>query len=182
MYFYLDDNPENKDYVYSEAIDLMTDLRQAGLRVEFYSKEQAFDLLSKRLPDVMQDLDKFGIENPLPPTLYVMFRTQTEYNYLKSALLKYEGILENLDDFQRGVTFGEQEQRVATVINLMNTIQIGSYALIAIVITIIVAFLRYAIEINFLRFQKQIELEKLLGAPYWKIAAPFLLYIASTLL
>jgi cell division protein FtsX len=63
----------------------------------------------------------------------------------------------------------------------MQTVQKGAYALIVIVIAIIVAFLGYAIEINFLRFQKQIELEKLLGAPYWKIVSSFLLYVLSTL-
>jgi cell division protein FtsX len=67
--------------------------------VEFYSKEEAFGLLADRLPDVIDNLDKFGIDNPLPPTLYVMFRNKSEYEYLKSTLEEYAPILDNLDDF-----------------------------------------------------------------------------------
>lgn len=49
-------------------------------------------------------------------------------------------------------------------------------------IVILTFFLWYSINLHFLRFYKQIELEKLLGAEYRKIALPFWLYTAFLLL
>lgn len=90
VYFYLNDDPKAKDVVYAQAIQLMKELKDAHMEVEFYSKEDAFVLLEKRLPNVIGSLEKFGIENPLPPTIYVMFRSQQEYEQLKTIVLKYE--------------------------------------------------------------------------------------------
>lgn len=181
MYFYLNDDPKSKDVVYAQAIDLMKELKKAGLEVEFYSKEDAFLLLEKRLPNVIGSLEKFGIDNPLPPTIYVMFRSQSEYEYLKKTLLQYEGILGDLKNITGWFTFTQQEARIATVINMMHALIMTSWWLIVLVVVILICFLWYSINLNFLRFYKQIELEKLLGAQYRKIALPFRLYMATIL-
>ncbi len=182
MYFYLNDDPKSKDVVYAQTIELMKELKDAGMEVEFYSKEDAFILLEKRLPNVIGNLEKFGIENPLPPTLYVMFRSQQEYEQLKTIVLKYEWIIGDLKKMTGWFSFTQQEARVATVINLMHALIMTSRGLIILVIVILTFFLRYSINLHFLRFYKQIELEKLLGAEYRKIALPFRLYTAVLLL
>jgi cell division protein FtsX len=182
MYFYLNDDPKYKDIVYSQAIELMKELKDAGMQVEFYSKEDAFVLLEKRLPNVIGSLEKFGIANPLPPTIYVMFRNQEEYEQLKTIVLKYEAIIGDLKKMTWWFTFTEQEARVATVINLMHALIGTSWWLIVLVVVILAFFLRYSINLHFLRFYKQIELEKLLGAEYRKIALPFWLYTAVLLI
>ena len=64
---------------------------------------------------------------------------------------------------------------------MMNSLQYLSYGLMVMIIVIIFSFLVYSIRINFFRFQKQIEVEKLLGAPYVRIIAPFLLSVVITL-
>jgi cell division protein FtsX len=107
-------------------------------------------------------LEKYNIENPLPPTIYVLFDSKQEYEAMKTIVLNYEENIINLTDVTKGLTFGEQEQRVEKVINLMNVIQYLSYFLIAITVIIVISFLGYAIRLNFFRFQKQIEVEKLL--------------------
>ena len=64
----------------------------------FYSKEDAFNVLEKKLPNVIGNLQQYGIPNPLPPTLYVLFDNQKEYDALKEIVLDYESIIINLDD------------------------------------------------------------------------------------
>jgi cell division protein FtsX len=50
------------------------------------------------------------------------------------------------------------------------------------VVAVIIAFLRYAIKLSFVRFRKQLEVEKLLGATYAQIKAPFMLQVIVILL
>lgn len=182
VYFYLDDVAYDSEVLYAKAIELMWWLEEKWLEVAFYSKEDAFDLLSQRLPDVVGSLEAFNIDNPLPPTLYILFDSQEQYDILKDTLVRYEDMIVNLDDVSSGLSFGEQEQRVAKVINLMNFLKYLSWFLVSITVLIMLVFLLYALRINFFRFRKQLEVEKLLGAPYIKIIAPFLLYIWSILL
>jgi len=182
VYFYLDDTVWSKDAVYAQAIELMNVLETEWLEVTFFSKEDAFGLLAKRLPDVIGSLERYNIANPLPPTLYVLFDNQEEYESMKTIISSYDNTIINLDDVTAGMAFGDQEQRIAKVINMMNLMKYLSWFLIGITVLIIVAFLLYAIRINFFRFHKQIEVEKLLGAPYEDIIAPFLLYVWLILL
>ena len=182
IYLYLRDNSAAQDVLYSELIEMKTELEEAWLGVTFYSKDDAFELLEQRLPNVIGSLERYGIANPLPSTLYVTFSNQQEYTILKDVILAYEHIIVNLDDVTGTFSFGAQEQRIATVVNLSEVIRYLSYFLIAIIVLIIIVFLQYAININFFAFRKQLEVEALLWAPYDKIAAPFLLYAGSMLL
>ncbi len=181
IYFYLDDGQGKEDQVYTKAIEMIDEMEQVGLQVDFYSKEDAFKLLEKRLPNVIWNLEKYGISNPLPPTLYVTFRNQQDYEVLKSLIIRYDDIIMNLDDLQAWRSFSQQENRVAKVINLTNLVTYLAYFLMSVIVIIIIAFLLYAIKINFFRFHPQIELEKLLGATYNQIKGPFLLYVLVTL-
>lgn len=182
VYFYLDDSSEEKDEIYAKAIDMMQEMQNNWLEVSFYSKDDAFSLLKQRLPEVIWSLEKYNIDNPLPPTLYVLFDSKEEYETMKTIVLNYENDIMNLDDVTQWLTFGEQEQRIEKVVNLMNFMKYLSYFLIAITIVIVISFLWYAIRLNYFRFQKQIEVEKLLWAPYLKIISPFLLYTTFILL
>ena len=65
---------------------MMDVLKKAGLEVNFYSKKDAFDVLSKKLPNVIGSLEQYGIQNPLPPTLYVLFDNQKEYESMKKIV------------------------------------------------------------------------------------------------
>lgn len=182
IYFYLDDATSSpQDTVYTQTIQLLSELEQVGLQADFYSKEDAFRLLEKRLPNVIGNLEKYGIANPLPPTLYVTFRNQQDYEVLKSLIIRYDDIIMNMEDLQASWSFDQQQNRVAKVIGLTNFVSYGAYFLIAIILVIIIAFLLYAIQINFFRFQTQIELEKLLWATYGQIKAPFLWYVLAAL-
>ena len=182
VYLYLNDSEEIKDLVYSEAIAMKSDLESAWMSVDFYSKEDAFQILEERLPNVIDNFERYGIDNPLPPTLYIQFSNEQDYSRLKDIVLSYEEVIVNLSDLEtEWFTFTEQERRSANVINLTNFLSQFSYFLIAVILIIIIAFLLFGLKITFYRFREQIEVEKLLGAWYFHIKKPFLMMSAIVL-
>lgn len=183
VYLYLDDTEVAKDLIYSEAIDMKSELEAAWMTVDFYSKDDAFEILEERLPNVIDNFERYGIDNPLPPTLYIQFSNEQDYSRLKDIVLSYEDVIINLSDLESSwFTFTEQERRSANVINLTNFLNQFSYFLIAIVLAIIIAFLLFGLKITFYRFREQIEVEKLLWAGYFHIKKPFLIMSAIVLL
>lgn len=183
VYLYLDDAEQVKDVVYAEAIDMKSKLEGAGMTVDFYSKEEAFKILEQRLPNVIDNFEKYGIENPLPPTLYIQFSNEQEYSRLKDIVLSYENVIMNLSDLEtEWFAFTEQERRSANVINLTNFLSQFSYFLVLIILAIIIAFLLFWLKITFYRFWEQIEVEKLLWAWYFHIKKPFLIMSGMVLL
>jgi len=81
-------------------IDFKTQLEKAGLKVDYLSKDEAIKTLSKRLPNVIKNFERYGIENPIPPTLYITFKSQKEYDTMRKIVddKKYQDILLNLSD------------------------------------------------------------------------------------
>lgn len=174
VYLYLDDS-RDADEIYADAIQMKGSLEKSGMQVDFYSKQEAFSILESRLPNVIENFEKYGIDNPLPPTMYVKFRDEQEYWAMKKIINKYEDIIMNLDDLgTEWFTFSEQERRSADVINLTNFLSKFVYFLIAVVLLTVLAFLLYGLRIIFYRFAKQIQVEKLLWADYFQIKKPFL--------
>lgn len=177
IYFYIKEDVNQKDKIYSKAINLKSDLEEQWLKVEFYSKEDAFKLLEKRMPEIIKNFEKYGIENPLPPTIYVIFDNKEKYDKLVSTIDNYKDIIINTDDVSLWKTFTQQEDRIVNVINFTNFMVIFTYFLIAILVVIIMSFLLFVIKNNFYVFYKQIEVEKLLWAFYWQIKSPFIINI-----
>jgi cell division protein FtsX len=64
----------------------------------FSSKDDALAFLQKKIPDVVNNFQKFGIDNPLPATLYVMFDSDSKYESLKTIILKNKDIILNTKD------------------------------------------------------------------------------------
>ncbi len=170
VYLYLNDTDLSEDFVYAEAIDMKEELEDAWLDVEFYSKEDAFNVLEERLPNVIGNFEKYWIENPLPPTMYVQFSDEADYRRLKDAVLKYEDIILNLNDIsEEWFALSDQEHRSSQVINLTNFLTTFSYVLIWVIWIIIISFLLFGLQLTFYRFKKQVEVEKLLWAWYFRI-------------
>jgi len=166
---------ENRDLM----INLKTRLENAGLKVQYLSKEKAIKTLAKRLPNIINNFEKYGIKNPIPPTMYIIFRTQDEYNTMKNIVSdpKYKDIILNLSDIWTQKSFKEQESRVKKIISFSNFLT-KFYVSISIWLFVsILWFLIMAIKINFYSYYAQIEVEKLLWFPYFRIISPFLLYV-----
>lgn len=59
MYFYIKDVPENEANIYKQVMILKEKLQSEGLKVDFSTKEDALQLLQKRLPDLTGSFEKF---------------------------------------------------------------------------------------------------------------------------
>jgi cell division protein FtsX len=90
---------------------------------------------------VVGNFEKYGISNPLPATLYVMFRNQSQYEDLKAVILKHKDIILNIKDVDPDKSLQQQENRVLTIINLSNFVVRISYVIIAILLAMIISFL-----------------------------------------
>lgn len=112
---------------------MIDELKEAGLETTFFSKEQAFQRLTAQVPDVLPDLEKYGVDNPLPATIYVTFRSEEEYQIMKSIVMRYEALISNSNDVSSGVRFTQQEERIQTVMNVLLGVQsLGVFLIISI--------------------------------------------------
>jgi len=175
MFFYIKDIPWNEHIVYEEILSLKDTLESEGLQVEFSSKEDAFQFLQKRVPDVINSFNKFGIENPLPATLYVMFDDEDEYQLLRETIVEYKNIILNIKDIDEWSTLKQQENRVLTIINFTNFIMILSYILVGILTLIILVFLTFLLGNIFQKFRHDLWVKKLLWATHSQLIKSFML-------
>jgi cell division protein FtsX len=181
VYLYIKSIPSQEDRITQQVIEMKTALEAQGMEVQYYSRQDAFDTLSKKLPDVVESFDKYGISNPLPATMYIMFKDSSQYEILKTIASKYQPIIVNSLDTTRDTHLRKQEQRVINVINLGNVVTIISYGLVLFLIMIIVVFLLFIIRIKFYGFKDVIQVQKLLGASYAQIKWPYLIHIGLIL-
>lgn len=182
IYFYIKDEPSRKDEIYTQIISMKNELETSWLKTEFYSKEHALELLQKRMPDIIKSFDKYWIENPLPPTIYVIFDNKEKYDKLKEITQKYNDIILNIEEISKRESFVEQEKRITNVINLTNFFVLFSYFMIWILIVIIISFLLLIIRLSFYSLYNQIEIEKLLWSYFYQIKFPFYIQIWSILI
>jgi cell division protein FtsX len=177
VYLYIKSIPSQEDRITKQVFEMTKELEDQWMKVEYYSREDAFDTLSKKLPDVVESFDKYGISNPLPATMYIMFKDTSEYDKLKAIATKYQPIIVNSLDTTRDTNLRKQEQRVINVINLGNVATVVSFWLVAFLVAIIVVFLLFIIRIKFYGFKDVIQVQKLLGATYTQIKWPYLVHI-----
>lgn len=100
MYFYVTQGV-GQDVDNQTAVSLIDELKEAGIETTFFSKEQAFKRLTAQVPDVIQDLEKYGIENPLPATIYVSFDGEEEFQVVRSIVMRYESLIANSNDLTK---------------------------------------------------------------------------------
>lgn len=165
-------------------IDLQDSLRNAWLKVVYFKKEDAMKKLSKRLPKIFEDFEKYWIENPIPPTLYITFSSESQYKLMRDIVnsKKYQDILLNLSDIWDQESFKEQETRISKIIEFSNFL-IKFYVFLSIVLALIILwFLTLILQLNFYSFIGQIEVEKLVWFNYFQIKWPFLFYTIFVIL
>jgi len=163
---------------YSLILDLKTQLENTGLKVNYLSKDEAIKTLSKRLPNIIKNFEKYGIDNPIPPTLYITFTSQKEYNTMRKIVddKKYQDIFLNLSDIWDKNSFKDQEKRISKIIEFSNFL-INFYIFLSVILFLIILwFLTLILKLNFYSFFDQIEVEKLLWFTYFQIKLPFLFH------
>lgn len=174
IYFYIRDIPGDENNTYKKIITLKEDLEKQWLDVIFSSKEDAFKFLEKRVPELITNLKKFDITNPLPATLYVMFQNDSQYESLKNSILKYKELILNIKDIDQWSTLKQQENRILSIINLANFIKVLSYTLIIVLWLIILAFLLFLVNNIFNTFHTDLSIKKILWATTNQIQESFL--------
>lgn len=181
MYFYIKESPETQDLTYKSIIDLQNELQKQWLKVMFSSKDDAMKFLSNKLPEISQNFEKFGIDNPLPATLYVMFSSHKEYEILKKTILNYKDIILNIKDISQSTTIQDQENRILNIINLNNFVIGISIIIVLFLILVIFTFLAYQTNFMFQYLKKHIEIKNLLWWSYFDIIKEFVIINTSTL-
>ena len=175
MYFYIKDTTTvstltgSNTEIYKRVITLKDELESKWLKVMFSSKDDALAFLEKKIPDVVNNFEKFGIENPLPSTLYVMFDSDSKYEALKTIVEKNKDIILNTKDLDTWSSLKQQENRVLTIINLSNFVVGLSYVIIAILFFIIISFIGFLLKNIFHTFHRELEVKKILWATYNQI-------------
>ena len=179
VYFYIKTLSNKEDEINWKVIEFKQKLEQAWLKVEHHTKAEAFKTLTQKLPTVAKSFEKYGINNPLPQTLYVTFDNQNQFNVLKSIVPQYNDIILEYSEDKQQEAFKRQQDTIVNAINFSNIITRTSSILVAMIIIIMITMLLYVIRVKFMSFIKDIEVQKLLWASYLQIKLPFYL---STLL
>lgn len=181
MYFYIRENQEDQEKIYKQVFVLKSNLESQWLKVNFLSKDDAFDFMKKRIPELTWSLEKFWITNPLPATLYVTFTDNSQYEVLKSVMSENRNIIMNIQDFDQKENLQQQENRIINVIRLSNFVQLLSTILIIVITSVIVSFAIFFLRTVFNAFLPDIQVKKLLWATKSQIILPFLLVIVLSI-
>jgi cell division protein FtsX len=172
MYFYINETSGDQSAVYGRVTQLQKDLQVQGLSVSFSSKDDAMKFLAQKVPEVVSNLEKFGIKNPLPSTLYVMFHSSNEYESLKSTITNYKDIILNNKDMETS-NLQDQEMRILHIFSLTSAITWLSIFIVILMLVVIFSFLGYLFTTVFDHFKKHFEIKKLLGASLWEMIQDF---------
>lgn len=177
IYFYIQDNGINRDELTTKIINITDTLQKKWLQVQYTAKDKAFEYLENKIPELTSNFEKFGIENPLPSTLYVMFSNKREYEAMKSIIVANKDIIMNSKDVDKSATLLQQENRSLRILDTIDTIKI-TLIVISIVIAISIFNMTQHLMTNFFySFYKDIELKKLLWADAWTANQGFILIL-----
>lgn len=171
-----------RDDATDRGVKLIEELEQAWLTTTFFSKDDAFRLMAKKLPNILEQLSAYGIENPLPPTIYIVYRNQEQYEAMKSVVSRYDDAVSTLDNISLKSSFEEQTRRASKLVTMMHVLLAICFVLIGGVLIMIGMVMSYIVTNLFYRFQSQIELTALLGGAWRVIVAPFVWVIMAIML
>ncbi len=174
MYFYINDNV-NQEEIYSRVIDIKDELSQKWLETSFSSKDDAFNFLENKIPEITENFDKFGIDNPLPSTLYIMFDNEKEYNIMKEVILKNKDMVLNIQDIDEWATLQQQENRSLKILKIIRDIQYSVFFILIIIWLIVITFTQHLLRNFFFDFYKELEIKKLLWATHKAANSGFIL-------
>lgn len=174
MYFYLNDNVESESQLYKQVFKLKEKLESEWLQVNLLTKEDAMNFMMKRLPELTWSLEKFGMDNPLPATLYVTFSDKSQYQTLQTVMLENKDIVLNIQDLDQVDNLEEQENRIVNVIKLSNFVQILAISLVIVIAAAVLSFSIFFLRSIFSAFWNDIQVKKLLWASKSQIIMPFL--------
>lgn len=171
-----------RDDATERGVKLLEELKQAWLVTTFFSKEDAFRLMAKKLPNVLDELTTYGIENPLPPTIYITYKNQEQYESMKLIIARYDDAISTLDTLSLKSSFQEQTRRASKMVTMMRVLFALCLLLVGWVMVMIGMVISYIVTTLFYRFQQQVELTALLWGSWYVVVAPFFRVVFWSLL
>ena len=78
--------------------------------------------MAKKLPNVLDELTTYGIENPLPPTIYITYKNQEQYESMKLIIARYDDAISTLDTLSLKSSFQEQTRRASKMVTMMRVL------------------------------------------------------------
>jgi cell division protein FtsX len=166
-----------RDDAGQEAVKFVEELQQAWLQTTFFSKDDAFRILAKKLPNILDSLEKYGINNPLPPTIYIVYQNQEQYEAMKSVVSRFSETISTSDNLWLQVSFQEQTWRASKLVTMMQILLTIAWLLIWWVLVMIGMIISYIVTTLFFRFQQQVEITSLLWWSRFTILRPFVVII-----
>lgn len=182
IYFYVKDASDDAQ-TYSRVIELQDNLDAYWFVSSFRSKEQALSVLFGDNHKAL--LDKFrsyGMDNPLPATLYVSFNDENELDILKKLVYKYRDVISNVWDLDTINTLKKQEERSVRAISFSRFIFDFSLVVLVIMFVAIFTMLLYLLKTLFFSFSQKLEVQTILWAYHLQIIAPYVFVSLITLL
>lgn len=157
-----------------EVIDMINDIKKfsSSIKVEYKTKDEVLEELRKKDSELVNILER---TNPLPATIALSDIQLQEYERLNAIVENKLFILisqktKGKDYFSN---YTSQYQRIEKVINILNILQVGLYAIIGIFI-ISITIIVYSIIGNFIYYYKdEIYITRLVGWSNAFIYGPF---------
>lgn len=178
IYLYIQDDVGHQDQIDKQVMEIKESLQNAGLQVSYSTKDDALKFLQKSLPELSGNLEKFGLTNPLPATLYVVFHNQEQYQSLQQVMNDYKSVIMNIQDASQLDNLEQQEARIVQIIRLSNFVQLVCWVLVVVLGLVILSFAIFFLRGLFNTFREDIQVKKLLWATKNQIIKPFLASIA----
>lgn len=169
---YLNDNVE-----YYQVQQMINEMKKVDgiIEVNYTSKNEALDTVSKTHPRTADFLSRYGVENPLPPSINV--RTEKpEYHIVVQNFINqdiYRPLLAKVDSGNAEKT-SAMEAVTNNLLNLSNTTQQISYWVFILFIFGSVLIISNSIQLTIYNRQREIYIMRLVGATKNFIRLPFL--------
>lgn len=177
MYFYVTQTGDQAA-VQQKVLALTKELENASIKADYISADQASSFLAKRLPDIIQKFQDYNINNPLPATLFVVIRRESDYQSLQTIMPRYADIIDNANDISSLDSLKIQEQRVVRALDFAQFLQGASYALIVFFALLTIAIIVFIVSLKLHQFHELLSLKKLLGAWLKQMTQPFIVFVA----
>ena len=156
-----------------DVTDLIDDLTQVWVGVEYKTKEIILDEIRASEPDLAQILER---TNPLPDTILLNDIDLNDYTQINQIIeSKLYLLISNNVDEEYFANYTTQYKKIQNIISLLHVVQIGLYIIIAIFL-ISIAIIVYSIIGNFIYYYRdEIYITRLVWGARQFIYGPFAL-------
>lgn len=139
--------------------------------VLYITREQAFDRMKKRDPELIDFVTKFGIQNPFPETMGIRLKQLTDYPKLVEFLR--QPVFSAVVNPAFLSTTTDQEQNVQETLRLTTTahtiVLLGVGILFAVLLFVVIELIRRRVLLK----QAELYVQQLVGSPRLAILTPF---------